>query len=143
MNRLHLARVVLPSALLVGYFGVFAVRDAPSQVGKAYGEFQRLHGLGNDERRVEMFYRDPAQHKLVRRYFAFVDAIAAQTPDDARIGLQGLPAKPLYKFAHYYLFPRHPFAIDGLDEAARAELRLDYVAEFPEMGRHWIIRRTE
>ena len=123
MNRAAMARASIPLGLLVVHFAIFAGRDAPNQVEKAYGEFQHLRGLDNDARRAEMFFREPGQLKTVKRYFAFIDAIVARTPEDARVGLRGLPAKPLYKFAHYYLFPRHPFAVDGLDDAAIAELR--------------------
>lgn len=134
-------------ALLAGlaaFIVLFAVRDAPSQFARVRADHAHLASLDNEARRAEMFYADPAQQKVVRRYFAFLEDIRRLTPPEARIGLSGLPAKPLYKFTHYYLYPRHPFALDGDDAPADpAALRLDYTARFPETGRNWIIQRVD
>lgn len=126
---------------LLAAFGRWVLVDAPAALRLVRFEHAHLSGLSTEARRVEMYFPPPDRPERrqnyigMRRYFEFLADIQARTPQDARVGLVGLPMESLYKFAHYHLYPRHPFPIDGRDPSRAADaLKLDWIATFDMRG---------
>ena len=134
-------RVPLIGVGFVAALASWGVRDLPAQLDQVRFERARLGPLDTEARRVEMHFPPPdkperRQHYIgMRQYLEFMEKIREETPDDARVGIRGLPMESLYKFAHYHLYPRHPFPIDGRDPVrVKTALSLDYVATFDVRG---------
>lgn len=133
---------VLPIAFVCAC-GLHFVRDVPAQAAKLKREARVLSGLDNPTRRIESFRPERGDppgrartYHSMRQFMAFIDQVRNETPDDARVGLVGVPWDPLGKYAHYFLFPRHPFVVDAREtKRAAAELDLDFLAYFDGSGR--------
>jgi len=142
MASLPIRTLVLLIAFLLAC-GLYFVRDVPAQATKLKRESKVLSGLDNATRRIEYFRPErgdpPGRSRTyasMRQFMAFIDRIREETPDDARVGLVGVPWDPLGKYSHYFLFPRHPFVVDsGESKRASAELKLQYLAYFDGSGR--------
>lgn len=133
-------------SLLIAFLcacGLHFVRDVPAQAAKLKRESKALSGHDNPTRRIEYFRPErgdpPGRARTygsMRQFMAFIDRILEETPEDARVGLVGVPWDPLGKYSHYFLFPRHPFVVDARQsKRASAKLKLDYLAYFDGSGR--------
>lgn len=135
-------RAVLVLLAFGASLALWGARDVPAQVDKLRRESRLLSDLDERARRIEMWRPEPGvpawygqYYNGLRRYLDFFDLIREQTPEDARVGLVGVAWDPYGKYAHYFLFPRHPFVTEGREPRAAAKaLRLDHLATFDPSG---------
>lgn len=130
-------------------FAWYSVRDLPRQLVAVRGDLQRFAGLAVPACRIEMAKPAPGEAggterlDVAQRYFGMIERLLRETPPGARIGLLELPSDQLYRFARYFLYPRHAFRIDERPRPLIEErLRLDFVLPFPRREGDWRLERV-